>query len=331
MLNLKLVTDQIMAIINQYGWEGTYQHVENYWDMLPTAVQDFMDMVSMDLYSYVPEEYARELYGIETIVQNLGKGKEFPLKEIVALNLLYEWTTACTSIMAQDSNGTMWHARNLDWNFGGNSLYNMSVVADFQTGGKTVYTTVTWLAYVGALSGANPGFTVTIDQRDHYEPEIIFGNMEAMTNGAMAVAFLLRQVLDTTSTFSDAVPLFANTYVAAPVYYNIGGVNKGEGAVISRDRFGNTTDIWKWGSGPQPCCPDIQNWYLVETNYDHWTTQGDTRQEDAISALNKLGPSNINATTLFQVLNTPMVFNDNTQYSMVVKNGNTYFKAVGWQ
>jgi len=323
--------DLVMNIINTYGWEGSYQHVENYWEMLPKSVQDFMDMVSSDLFAYIPEEYARELLGIEQIVQSIGKGKELPLKEIVALNLLYEWTTACTSIIAQDSNGTMWHARNLDWNFGGNSLYNMSAVVDYQSKGKTVYTTVTWIAYVGVLSGSNPNFTVTIDQRSHYESEIIFGNMEAMTDGANAVAFQLRQVLDSVTSFSTAVSTLATAYIAAPVYYNIGGSNKGEGAIISRDRFGNTTDIWKWGSGPQPCCPDIQNWYLVETNYDHWTTDGDTRQEDAIGALNKLGPNGINPTTLFQVLNTPMVFNDNTQYSMVVQNGGSYFKAIGWQ
>jgi len=324
-------TDLIMNIIDQYGWEGSYQHVENYWDTLPGAVQDFMDTVSMDMISYMPEEFARELMGIEQVVQNLGKGKELPLKEIIALNFLYEWTTACTSIIAQDANGTMWHARNLDWNFGGNSLYNMSAVVDYQTNGKTVYTTVTWIAYIGSLSGSNPGFTVTIDQRDHYEEAIVFGNMDAMTDGASSVAFYLRQVLNTTATFSDAVSQLANAYIAAPVYYNIGGKNAGEGAIISRDRFGNTTDIWKWGSGPQPCCPDIQDWYLVETNYDHWTTKGDTRQEDAIHALNSIGQANINATTLWQVLNTPDVFNNKTQYSMVVQNGGTYFKAIGWQ
>ena len=58
--------------------------------------------------------------------------------------------------MAETEDGTILHARNLDFPAGSgftNTLRNISVIADFQTGGKTVYKTTTFAGFVGALSG----------------------------------------------------------------------------------------------------------------------------------------------------------------------------------
>jgi len=323
--------DLLMSIVNTNGWEYTYGQVEGYWDTLPTIVQDFMELVSMDLERYFPKEYAHELLGLEQAVIQVGHGDDFPLKEIVALNLLYEWTSACTSTIVEDPTGRMWHARNMDWNFDGWSLFNLTRLIQFQKDRQTVYTGVQWVGYLGILSGSNKGFTVTVDQREADRPRYITDNMEAIINGAQTIGFELRTVLATRTTFTDAVNDLATTDIAAPVYYNIGGSNKGEGSIITRNRAGNATDIWKWGSGPQPCCPDIQNWYLVETNWDHWTTDGDDRQESAIASLNALGQANVNADNLFAMLATPPVLAKTTQYSMVVQNGGSYFRVKGWQ
>jgi len=324
-------TALINKIVNTHGWEYSYASVENYWDTLPGAIQDYMMLVSANLEAYLPEEYARELLGVERVIISLGYGNQLPLAEILALNLLYEWSTACTSIIVEDGKGQMWHARNMDWNFGGNSLFNISYIVDFQANGSTVYTGVQWVGYLGILSGANKWFTVTVDQREHYEPGIVFGNMDAIKMGAQSVGFELRETLASDRSFNAALIDLAQNYIAAPVYYNMGGSQTGQGVVITRNREGNTTNLWNWGAGPQPCCPNIQNWYLVETNWDHWTTQGDDRQTTAINLLNALGQNNVNATTLFQILATPPILNSNTQYSMVVQNGGSYFSVVGWQ
>jgi hypothetical protein len=324
-------TALITQIVNTHGWEYSYAHVAEYWATLPKAIQDYMEFMSEDLDAYIPEEYAREMWGIAQTAIQLGYGDELPLKEILALNFMYEWTTACTSIVSEDSTGQMWHARNMDWNFGGYSLFNVSYIVDFQKNGTTVFTGVQWIGYQGVLSGGNKGFTVTVDQREHYEKGIIWGNLDAIEAGAQTVGFNLRTTLMTQTTFNGALNNLAYNYIAAPCYYNMGGSNPGEGVVITRDRQGNTTNLWKWNSGPQPCCPGAQNWYLVETNYDHWTTDGDGRQEDAINALNAMTQANLTANNLFNVLATPDVLNGNTQYSMVVQNGGPYFQVVGWQ
>ena len=44
-------------------------------------------------------------------------------------------SSSCTSIVAQDSNGRIWHGRNLDYRFT-DILRNITLVAHFQRNGK---------------------------------------------------------------------------------------------------------------------------------------------------------------------------------------------------
>ncbi len=56
----------------------------------------------------LPGPYGEEIKGIANATgNNLG--------EVVLFNIFYEVFTICTSIVAQDANGNMYHARNLDF------------------------------------------------------------------------------------------------------------------------------------------------------------------------------------------------------------------------
>jgi len=323
--------EAITNIYNTHGWEYSYEPVLEYFDeMLPPEVEQWMEKVSMHTEQYFGEEYSRELAGIAQVVKELGHGDDFPLELIVTLNLLYEWTTACTSIIAEDIKGSMWHGRNMDWSFGGYSLFNISAIADYQRNGRTVYSSIGWIGYVGMLSGVKSNFSVTVDQREKLEPDFVIGNMQAIDNGASSVGFLLRDAFAEDVDFSAALPHLAYEYLAAPVYYIMGGKNKDEGVVITRGRFANETDIWKFGTD---MVEDQQPWYLPQTNYDHWQTdpKADPRRTEAINALNAVGQANLNADTLFSVLQTPGVLNSNTQYSLIINYDTSYTHAYGWQ
>jgi len=289
-----------------------------------------MEKISMNSEQYFGDEYSRELNGIAQVAADLGHAADFPLQMIVTLNLLYEWTTACTSIIAETDKGSMWHGRNMDWNFDGYSLWNITAIADYQKNGTTVYSAVSWIGYIGILSGVKSTFSVTVDQREHYEPEFVIGNMQAIDQGAMPVGQLLRNIFAQDADFTAALPHLASDYLAAPVYFIMGGRNKDEGTVVTRGRFANETDVWKWDTD---LVPNQQPWYLPQTNYDHWEPDPttDPRRTEAINALNAVGPSNLNADTLFGVLQTPGVLNSGTQYSMIVNYDTSYFHAYGWQ
>ena len=65
-------------------------------------------------------------------------------------------------------------------------------------------------------------------------------------------------------------------------------------------------------------------WFLVETNYDHWTTPppSDDRRDPAIQALKKLGQAKVGPSTLFQVISMDHVRTNLTVYSAIMAAGN---------
>ncbi len=75
---------------------------------------------------------------------------------------------ACTSIIAQTANGTLYHARNLDYYFP--VLQRLTAQVDFMENGKVLYTGTVFVGYVGLLTGKKPnGFSVSLNQRNNGE------------------------------------------------------------------------------------------------------------------------------------------------------------------
>ena len=63
------------------------------------------------------------------------------------VQLFYEVEDACTSIVTQDSNGTITHARNLDYGLPG--LANFTATITFQQGGRPVARGTMYVGYCG--------------------------------------------------------------------------------------------------------------------------------------------------------------------------------------
>lgn len=56
----------------------------------------------------LPKPYGEEIKGI-------ANATNIELGELVLYNIFYEIFTLCTSIVGEDSNGNIYHARNLDF------------------------------------------------------------------------------------------------------------------------------------------------------------------------------------------------------------------------
>ena len=283
-------------------------------EMVPRAAILLASMIGDNIEKYMPYPYSLEMVGV-----SLAGG--VTLGEAVLGNIIYELTAfnssmlgrkACTSIVAEALNGTMYHGRNLDYSIAG-ILRNMTVTVEFQSGGKTVYTGTTFVGYVGLLTGQRPhAYTITLNERD--KGKWWMNVLEAAVAGARGIAaFLIRDTLaDTSLSFDEAVEKLAYEPLVAPCYLIVGGMTSKEGVVITRNRIA-ALDIWWLDSSKE-------HWFLVETNYDHWgpPPKSDDRRDPAIKAMNEIGQGNVSVASLFHVLSTPPVLNDGTTYTVTM-------------
>nr|XP_017825978.1 N-acylethanolamine-hydrolyzing acid amidase isoform X3 [Callithrix jacchus] len=216
----------------------------------------------------------------------------------------------CTSIVAQDSRGHIYHGRNLDYPFG-NILRKLTLDVQFLKNGQIAFTGTTFIGYVGLWTGQSPHkFTVSGDERDKgwwWENAIA-----ALFRRHIPVSWLIRSTLNESENFEAAVARLAKTPLIADVYYIVGGTSPQEGVVITRNRDG-PADIW-------PLDPLNGEWFRVETNYDHWkpAPRQDDRRTPAIKALNATGQANLSLEALFQVLSVVPVYNNFTVYTTVM-------------
>ncbi|XP_056293956.1 N-acylethanolamine-hydrolyzing acid amidase-like isoform X3 [Pseudoliparis swirei] len=109
-----------------------------------------------DLEKYIPQPYAGELRGLAS---HLGD-----VSDVIILNFAYEISAFCTSIVAQDKKGNVYHGRNLDYPH--SVLRNLTMDVIFIKNGEVAYRGTSFAGYIGLWTGQSPNkFTVSGDQR----------------------------------------------------------------------------------------------------------------------------------------------------------------------
>lgn len=212
----------------------------------------------------------------------------------------------CTSIVAQDIKGNIYHGRNLDCPH--DVLRNLTLDVVFIKNGQVAYRGTTFAGYVGLWTGqSDKKFTVSGNQRNkgHWWENLISALFKSSP-----VSWLVRETLEEAEDFQNAVNRLKKVAIIADVYYIVGGVRPGEGVVITRDR-GGSADVW-------PLDPLNGNWYRVETNFDHWLPSKDDRRDMAMKALNATGQDHIDMNSLYQVLSVHPVCRNHTIYTTVM-------------
>lgn len=315
-VNLDLPPKQRWSeIMAEYGEQFT-RVADTVERVVTSEMLDLIGVIAANTETLFPYPYNLEMMGIAGVLP------DETLKDVVLLNILYELTAfgktspeeggkACTSIVAERTDGLILHGRNLDYSLSG--LRNLTITVDFQRGGKTAYTGTTFAGYVGLLTGQKPhGYTISMDERD--QGKLWMNILEGFISGMGAVTvFDVRDTLANSDyDFEMALDFLSNKSLIAPSYLIMGGIETTQGAVITRGRS-SAVDVWR-------VRPEDGEWFLVETNYDHWKPppESDDRRNPAIRAMDGIGRANVNATNLFGVLSTPPVLNGGTIYTVVM-------------
>ena len=78
-------------------------------DMIPTALQPAFEDIAMTFWrNDITEPYKSE-------IEYFSECSGLTIKDLITVNLVYDLIAMCTSIVAADSNGKVYHARNFDF------------------------------------------------------------------------------------------------------------------------------------------------------------------------------------------------------------------------
>ncbi|KAI5088263.1 N-acylsphingosine amidohydrolase 1 precursor, partial [Silurus meridionalis] len=252
---------------------------------IPGWINHVIKPIARVLAWFTPQPYASEITGIAACFG-------IDIADALLLNFAYEVSPLCSSILAQDTKGQIYHARNMDYPH--KVLKNVTIDVLFSKNGEVAYRGTTFAGYVGLWTGQSKNnFTVSGNQRSEGN---WWGNIiSTFLLRNSPVSWLVRETLEKAPDYRSAVMQLSNVPIIAKVYYIVGGVHPGEGVVITRDRSG-PADIW-------PLDTLNGNWYRVQTNYDHWlpAPKRDNRRGAAMKALDDAGQDNINLSSLYQV------------------------------
>uniref|UniRef100_A0A7M4EIK2 N-acylethanolamine acid amidase n=1 Tax=Crocodylus porosus TaxID=8502 RepID=A0A7M4EIK2_CROPO len=92
-------------------WLPVLQRFEPGLQTIPKWVHTVIRPLAAELEFFIPQPFAGEIQGIcNALGMSVGDG--------ILLSLAYEATAFCTSIVAQDYKGNIYHGRNLDYDFG---------------------------------------------------------------------------------------------------------------------------------------------------------------------------------------------------------------------
>lgn len=278
-------------------------------------------------------EYGKEIKGIFDVLNARYPGK-MTLGRLVLLNIFYDVTAGCTSVVGSSTDpsfcsssscagpqGVLMHGRNLDFPIPG--LPNITSVVHFAKGGNVAVRGVTYLGYVGLLTGYRVGgWSVSVDERDkHYWVNAtslpIVDNVISFLLGGQSLGTTLRTYLNTIPSYDKALLALNTTRFVSPVYLIVGGLTGNEGAVITRNREG--ADM---SGGLQNGVWSIQrgdgSWFRAQTNDDHWLAPRDNRRATINAAMAQVGPGKLNLQSFLGAMRTPDILNEDTTFVSVM-------------
>lgn len=227
-------------------------------------------------------------------MQGVAEVVDLPLGEVVLYNVFYEVFTVCTSVVAQQKDGRLIHARNLDfglflgwdpktheWSISSilrKMVVNINWMKDgefrggrwsttrfsFDPAGKLLFKTNNFAGFVGVYNGLKPNkFTVTANERFMLQGGL-YGMLRyvlGLDKDVQWMTWHVRHTLETAQDYRQAKRMLSEEQIMSPVYYILGGAAPGEGAIITRSL--NATDSLVELDPTHP-----KGWYLLETNYD---------------------------------------------------------------
>jgi len=230
----------------------------------------------------------------------------------------------CTSIVAQDPAGQIYHGRNLDWNMP-EAVRKLIADVTFTRNGKAVFTGTGAIGFVGNFNGMVDGaYSVSINARGK-GGKLLTNILQALLHKSTTPCMHLRSVLTNEANFTSAVAALSQGAQIDENYFIVAGVQPAEGAVIARGRAA-AVDTWML----EPAEPN--GWFRLETNYDHTNPVpvADDRRTPGNANMIAMGQVGLARDSLKKVLLAFPTFNPHTDYTAVMIPKSGYYNSTIW-
>ena len=217
-VNLDLPPNERWSFLSEYKSEIN-QLIQCYLNDF-TGAEFIFEGIESYKKEFISENYIKE-------IQSIAVSSNFSENEIIVATLYYDLLKlyfGCTAFATWSGN-EMLHARNLDWHTEQNILSTYSMIFDYQKGGKTIFKTVGWPGFVGALSGIKPQkFAITLNA--------VLSDDEAALG--LPITLFLRDVFETCETFDEAKVVLEKTPIISDCLLLLSGTKSSEKLVVER-------------------------------------------------------------------------------------------------
>ncbi|EGT33843.1 hypothetical protein CAEBREN_19500 [Caenorhabditis brenneri] len=334
----KAYKNEIRAVFDVLNYFLTIIPGVNAWELIGNVTASALDK------GMIMNPYKDEVLGIAEVL-------EVPIGNLVFLNIFYEMSRFCTSIVAQtEDNKDLYHARNLDfgqlfvWDIAAQSwgltdaLKKVSVNINFFKNGQLLFKGSTLAGHVGVLTEnlAMKPHKFSLSMNAKVQPDLI--NVAKWYMGAYEntdlqfVMYFERWLFENCDTFQVillktnsllqcAREKIAGVKLLTGAYFILGGVNPGEGSVLVR----NTTSV----QFERKLFDGDNDWFVLQTNYDPDKNPLfiDNRRDPGNACMNKLGRSQVSMKGIYTVLSSKPTLNKTTVHTVIMSVTKGYFET----
>jgi len=263
----------------------------------------------------------------------------------------------CTGLLAQDADGVVHHAANMDQSppavrnvtlrvrfvdsrgTHGCTPTGEMANADTESAGTVLFEGVDWYWFTTGVSRAVRRGLASVQENWRTTSPVAHADvLRDIAAGVQPQIFVFRIALlqaaaeaatpgrnsDAGADYESLVTYLSHVRLAAPYYVVMAGTAPGQGAVIARNRTGVAAPggVLRLGDGGgSGGGANYTSWFLVQTNYDHWVADNpaDPRRTAAEATLKQLGQTEAASPLgLLAVAGTYPVANPDTAYTAVM-------------
>lgn len=262
-----------------YFKDAVRKTIDAYLSLIPEVIFDIVNIIGSTI-RYIQPEYYQEIDGMAIAL-------DLDTNALMFMQYVNEFSAFCTSSIIRMEDGTIAHDRNMDFAFPP-LMRAILYEAKFYRGDEYVFEAVMFAGTNGVFTGMKSGaFSVSLNNRKpSFRTDImgLLSNIGALFTGSKQISKLIRDTLIDCPDYQCAFNQFSSVNIICPGYIILAGVGPNEGAVITRDRDG-VAHLDQLSD---------EQWFLSQTNDDHWTGVCTARCQASRSRIAKIGQQAMN-------------------------------------